>query len=156
MTVDPFLEGARRLVDGAVASIRESVSGLDAEALNRRPAGPDTNSIAVLATHAMHATRLWLAVAVGESLPDRHRAAEFEAMATDADALLGIVDGLAADCDALLAANGPVDWSAARWFPRDDGSGFEVTAAFALLHAVEHLAAHAADASLARHVVGGA
>lgn len=155
MTVDPHLEAAQRLVDEAVASIRRSVEGLDAESLNRRPAGPDTNSIAVLATHAMAATRLWLAVAVGGPVPDRHRAAEFETVAADAGGLLAMIDSVSADCHESLATAGPVDWGETRWFTRDDGSGFEVTAAFALQHAVEHLAAHASDASLTRHLWDG-
>jgi uncharacterized damage-inducible protein DinB len=149
---DLHLDAAKGLVDDGIAAIRRSVEGLDAELLNRRPAGDDTNSIAVLATHAMHATRLWLTIAVGGEVPERHRASEFATVAGDAETLLRMIDELAADCRAILATPGPIDWSAPRWFTRDDGSGFEVTAAFALLHGVEHLSAHAADASLTRHV----
>lgn len=146
------MDAAKRLVDDGITAIRRSVAGLDADRLNRRPAGDDTNSIAVLATHAMHATRLWLAIAVGAEVPQRHRASEFETVAEDAESLLRMIDEVASGCREALATPGPIEWSAPRRITRDDGSGFEVTAAFALVHAVEHLSAHAADASLTRHL----
>jgi hypothetical protein len=80
-----------------------------AEALNWKPAGADTNSIAVLATHVMHSTRSWLSVAVGAELPDRDRESEFRVTEDDPGALLRLVDEMSDECKALLKDAGEVD-----------------------------------------------
>jgi hypothetical protein len=46
---DPFLASARRILRQAHDDMRVCIEGLPADALNRRPAGDETNSIAVLA-----------------------------------------------------------------------------------------------------------
>ena len=148
---DPIIEAAGRAVDQACSTLRTAVAGLPAEALNWRPAGDDTNSLAVLATHAMYATRLLLHMATGVPAPPRDRAAEFAATAGGAAPLLDLIDGLAAECAAVLAAAGPIDWGTPRTRRRDDGSIVEMSAAAALFHAVEHLRGHADEAALTRH-----
>ena len=70
---DPVLESARQLVDEALVELRSSIEGLPVEALNWRPVDDETNSLAVLATHTLYATRLWLSLAMGAPLPDRDR-----------------------------------------------------------------------------------
>ena len=148
---DPILEAARRAVAQGADTLRRAVGDLPAEALNWRPAGPDTNSIAVLTTHAMHATRILATMAAGLPAPARDRAAEFAAVADGAEALLALIDILAAECATILNACEGVDWSTPRTRRRDDGSIVEMTAAEALLFAVTHLRGHADEAALTRH-----
>ena len=111
---DPIITATRELAADALAVLRRSVDGLDVDALNRRPAGPDTNSIAVLVSHALGATRLLMNLAIGAPLPARDRDAEFAASATDPDSLLEAIDVGAAECLAILDGAGEVDWSSTR------------------------------------------
>ena len=152
---DPIIAAARRTASEAFDVLRASVKGLGATALNAKPAGDDTNSIAVLATHAMSATHVLLRVAVGLPELPRDRAAEFAAVAAGPEPVLATIDSLANECLAVLDGAGAVDWSAIRRRTRGDGSISEMTAAYALLHGVDHLRGHADEASLTRHVVGG-
>lgn len=149
---DPIVGAARKAVAGSADTLRRAVADLPAEALNWRPAGPDTNSIAVLAAHAMHATRILLTMAAGLPPAARDRAAEFAAVADGPEALLAMIDSLAAECDGILDACEGVDWGTPRTRRRDDGSLIEMSAAGALFHAVEHLRGHADEASLTRHL----
>ena len=151
--MDAFVESARKLVAETADTFRDAAEGLERADLNRRPAGEDTNLIAVLATHGMSATRLWITIAVDADRPDRDRAAEFEAEAQDAASLIDLIGRLESDTLAVLEAAGAVDWSTMRTFTRNDGSSLEVSAAFALVHAIAHLEGHAAEASLTRHVI---
>jgi hypothetical protein len=148
---DPTIEAARGILDGSLNEIREAIVGLPPDALGWRPAGEeDTNSIVVLTVHAMHSTRWWLSVALGAAEPERDRPSEFRASAADADELLSFFDPMAADCRALVAED-PV-FEPGRVRP-DPGTGDDTgTAAWALLHALEHLREHVAQASLTRQL----
>jgi hypothetical protein len=148
---DPIVAAARRTVADGFDTLRRVIAGLPADALNWRPAGEDTNPLAVLATHAGHATRFMLHLALDLPLPPRDRPAEFVATAESAESLIGLLDGIAADCDRALASPPPVDWSSRRRRTRDDGEVVDESAAYVLLHAVEHLRGHADEASLTRH-----
>lgn len=148
---DPILSAARRFVAGGFSTLRSVVEAVPVEALNWRPAGEETNSIAVLVTHAAHSTRMLLAMALGLPLSPRDRPAEFAARTEDAGSLLGLIDGLSAECLALLDGAGPIDWGAPRQRRRDAGDVVEIPAAEALFHAVDHLRGHADEASLTRH-----
>ena len=153
MTPDPFLEAARKAIAGGPEVLRQAVGDLPAEGLNGRAANPeDTNTIAVLATHALHSTRVLLTMAAGLPPAARDRAGEFAATADGPEPLLAVIDGLAAECADLLACCEGIDWSAARTRRRDDGSISEMTAAEALLFAVTHLRGHADEAALTRHL----
>jgi hypothetical protein len=85
-------------------------------------------------------------------LPARDRPAEFASTAEGPGPLLALIDETAAECDALLGAAGPIEWSAVRRRSRDDGSIAAWSAAYALFHAIDHLRGHADEASLTRHV----
>jgi uncharacterized damage-inducible protein DinB len=149
MAADPTIEAARGFVDESLTSMRAAVAGAPADALNRRPAGDDTNPVAVLVVHAVNSTRWWLSVARGLPLPERDRPSEFLTTVADADELLALFDPVAADCRALLETDAAFDPGAIREDPRD---GEQVTAAWALIHAVEHLREHVAHAELTRQV----
>ena len=151
---DPSFEAAASILDELIEGLRRAIDGATADALNVRPAGDDTNSIAVLATHVMHSTRSWLAVATGAALPKRDRPAEFLATADDATELLGFVDAVAAQCRALLAIDAPFEPATLRATHAQLTSMPErVTGAWALHHAIEHLAQHVAHAQLTRQVL---
>jgi hypothetical protein len=79
---DPIIAAARRAAAEAFAVLRTAVDGLDATALNARPAGADTNSIAVLTTHAAKSARFLLGIAVGQPPVPRDRPAEFATTVT--------------------------------------------------------------------------
>ena len=153
MPGDPVLESARYLVGESLAELRASLDGLPLQALNWRPGGETTNSIAVLATHTVRATRLWLNIAMGSPLPDRDRDAEFRASAEDPDAFRRIVQSLADDCLSALQAAVAVDWTAMRpTHGRGGDAPPEVAAAYALIHATEHLRGHVDQVSLTRRL----
>ncbi len=152
---DPVFEAAGEIFDGAVAGLRQAIEGAPADTLNARPAGEETNTIAVLATHAMHSTRSWFAVATGAPLPIRDRPSEFRVTASSAEELLGFVDAMRQDCRALLASEAPFEPGASRVTHRPGSAGDpdRVTSAWALLHALEHLQEHVGHAQLTRQVL---
>jgi hypothetical protein len=149
---DPVISAARRFIAGGFATLRSVVEAVPAEALNWRPAGEETNSIAVLVMHAAYSTRMLLAMALGLPMPPRDRPAEFAIQAEGCESLLLLVDDLSAECLAVLDGARPIDWAALRQRQRDNGEVVQVSAAEALFHAVEHLRGHADEASLTRHL----
>jgi hypothetical protein len=159
---DSITLSARFVLKESLAELRAAVDGVPAEALNWKPGGEETNSIAVLATHVMGSTRSWLAIAVGAELPERDRPSEFLVTEDDPGALLRLVDEMSAQCTVLLRDAEDVDWSATRKTharppqKAEDGSWQpgveEVPAAYAILHALEHLGQHVAHCSLTRQL----
>ena len=149
---DAVLGTTRELASGAFKDLRAVVAGLPADARDWRPAGPETNSIAVLATHSMNSTRLWLTVAAGLPRPPRDRDAEFRATGSDPTTLLDLIDALATECGVALDAAAGTDWGSPREWTRGDGEVIRLTAAYAVMHAVEHLRGHVDQASLTRHL----
>ena len=152
---DPITSSARHVLKESLAELRAAVEGVSAEGLNWKPVDKETNSMAVLASHALHSTRSWLTVAVvGTERSEQDRSSEFLATEDDPGALLRIVDEMSADCRALLRDAGEVDWSVARkiralsWEPGVE----EVPAAYAILHSLEHLGQHLAHCSLTRQL----
>ena len=148
---DPILTSARDLLRRARDDVRAAIDGLPPDALNWRPAGDDTNSIAAMANHAVTSARTWLSVAVEAPLPDRDRPTEFDFTARDSGDLLAFVDGLFEDCLSLIDSSRTVDWAALRkhW---DPGRDIELFPAWALLHALEHLREHLGQISLTRQL----
>jgi hypothetical protein len=151
---DATITAAREIFEDSIAALDEAIRALPPDALNWRPAGPDTNPIAVLAAHAMGSTRSWLAVASGAPLPERDRAAEFVTVAGDPEALLAHVDAVAQDCRVLFERADPFDPGTMRTSHTRTSSGQAevVTGAWALLHAIEHLREHVAHAELTRQL----
>jgi uncharacterized damage-inducible protein DinB len=148
---DPILTSARDILRRCRDDLRAAVDGLPPDALNWRPAGDDTNSIAVLAHHSLTSTHVWLAVAVDEPLPDRDRPSEFGFNADTAEVLLAHADRLFEDCLDLVGKSRTVDWAALRshW---DAGRDVQLFAAWALIHALEHLREHIGQMSLTRQL----
>jgi uncharacterized damage-inducible protein DinB len=154
MAGDPFIAAAREALTVTLGDLRPAIEGASTDALNWHPAAADTNSIAVLAVHSMASTRSWLSVALGAPLPDRDRDSEFRTAAAGADDLLTHIADMERECLALLDAAKDVDWSARRrTHPRPrPGAEQEVNAAWALLHALEHLREHAGQITLTRQL----
>ncbi len=156
MTVapDPILTSARAVLRAARDDMRAAIDGLSPDALNWRPAGDDTNSIAVLAIHSLSSTHVWLSVAVDAPRPDRDRPTEFEFTARDSAALLASVDDTFSTCLALVDKSRTVDWSSLRGAQPAPGDAEtrQVFAAWALLHALEHLREHVGQMSLTRQL----
>ncbi|HEY7400808.1 MAG TPA: DinB family protein [Actinomycetota bacterium] len=154
---DPSLEAARQILAEELDAMRQALDGITVEALRWRPAGDDTNPIDVLVVHAMHSTRWWLSAATGAEMPERDRPSEFLTEATDADELRSLFEEFAAECQGLLETAPAFDAGAERTASLTSRGGRsrssdKVTAAWALLHALEHLREHVAHASLTRQL----
>jgi hypothetical protein len=151
---DPILTAARHVLTRSLEEMRHGIAGASPEALNWRPGGEGTNSPAVLVVHALSSTRSWLSVATGAPLPDRDRDTEFLATTTNEASLLSFFDAMGLECGALLEPAAPIDWSAMRRTharPSPDQPE-QVSAAWALLHALEHLREHEGQLFLTRQL----
>ena len=149
---DPTLDAARFLIGESLAEIRGSLEAAPIEALNWRPVAGG-NSMAVVATHALGATRLWLHIAMGLQLPERDRESEFRAKPQDADEFRRFARAMSEDCGGALGSAESVDWSAIRsTHGRGGDAPAEVTAVYALVHATEHLRGHVYQLALMRQL----
>jgi len=151
---DSILFSASYVLTDHLKELRAAVDGLPDEALNWKPGGEDTNSIAVLVTHVLHSTRSWISTAVGAPLPERDRDSEFRVRSGDTAGLLGFLDDFGAQVLALLNNAGDIEWAANRkphMRPDPDLPDY-VPASFALLHAIEHFGQHVAHVSLTRQL----
>ncbi len=157
---DPTIWAAHEILDDSLDELRKSVGGCSADELNRRPAGEDTNALAVLVTHALYSTRSWLSLATGADQPPRDRPAEFRVVVEDPAGFMAWFDETAAECRARLEVDGPFEpartgiptW---RFDESDVGEHEPVTAAWALLHALAHLQEHVGHAQLTRQILRG-
>jgi len=135
---DATIDALREVLDESLGELRKGVAGRSADQLNARPAGGDTNSIAVIVTHALGSTRSWLSLALGAPMPDRDRPAEFRAVADDG--FTAWTDERIAECLTLL--------DDATWDPGRVGTTAWTeppetrTAAYAASHALSHLGEH--------------
>src|SRR3989304_8276703 len=102
-TPDPLLAAGVATVRRTFADMRQTIAEFSPEALNWKPAGDDTNSVAVLTKHSLHSTRSWLCTALGEPLPDRDRDAEFRVAEDNPEALLRLFDEMTAQGTSLFA-----------------------------------------------------
>jgi uncharacterized damage-inducible protein DinB len=146
---DALIEAAVDLLNDSLAAVDAAIADAPLEALAWRPPAEDANPLVVLAVHAMHSTRWWLSVATGAMMPERDRPSEFRATAADPDELRSFVERTSEECRVLLASAKRFD-PAATWASPTDGE--VVTRGWALLHALEHLREHAAQALLTRQL----
>jgi uncharacterized damage-inducible protein DinB len=145
---NPITEAARKSLDRSLSDMRTAIVDATADQLGRRPGGEDTNPIVVIVVHALHSTRSWLSIATGAPVPERDRPAEFRATTEGADDLLRFLDRFGDECRDLLAGVDSIDHGAT-WQAPD---GEIVTRAWALIHALEHLREHVAQAMLTRQM----
>jgi Protein of unknown function (DUF664) len=149
---DPTYIAASDLLADSLRELRKALEGCTAEDLNRRPAGEDTNGLAVLVTHALGSTRSWLSLATRAPLPERDRDAEFRVVVEDPTAFMAAFDDQAEACLALLEVEGPFEPGREGTAPWRTDADEPVTAAWALLHALEHLREHVGHAQLTRQL----
>jgi uncharacterized damage-inducible protein DinB len=145
---DPLIGAARGILGESLDAMRDALVDATRDELEWRPAGEDTNSIAILVVHAMHSTRWWLSVASNATMPERDRPSEFRVVATSPGELLSFFDRMSVDCRALLDTEDTLD-AAATWQAPD---GEVVTRGWALLHGLEHLREHVAQTLLTRQL----
>ena len=151
MSGDPTIDALRDVLDESLDEIRGGIAGLTVEELNARPAAGETNSIAVIVTHALGATLSWLSLAMGAPPPERDREAEFRALADDGFAAR--TETMIGRCLAVLdsgpwdpARTGTPNWNARlAEQPR--------TAAYAASHALAHLGEHVGHLHMTRELL---
>ena len=152
MTADPSILAFREVLDEGLEELHKGIDGLTVDELNARPAGGETNSIAVIVTHALGATRSWLSLATNAPLPPRDRDAEFVTVADErfgawAEEQFGV-------CLALLHDDVRWDPTLTRtpdWNPRLAEE--PRTAAYAVGHALEHLGEHIGHLHMTRELL---
>jgi len=148
---DPTIDAFREVLGESLDEIRRGIADLSVAELNAAPAGGETNSIAVIATHALGATLSWLSLAMGAPLPERDRDAEFRTVA--AEDFSDRVEEKIARCLALLDSG---TWDPARmgtpnWNPRLATE--PRTAAYAAAHALAHVGEHVGHLHMTRELL---
>ena len=61
---DPTIDAVRDVLAQSLDEIRRGIAGLTVDPLSAKPAGGETNSVAVIATHALASTRSYMSIAV--------------------------------------------------------------------------------------------
>src|SRR3954470_24014187 len=106
---DPTIEATRDVLEQSLGELSKGIADLSVDELNARPAGGETNSVAVIVAHALGATLSWLSLGFDKPLPPRDRDAEFRTIADD-----GFVAWTESRIAACLAALDGATWDAAR------------------------------------------
>ncbi len=137
----------------SVADFRRAVEGLDAPALDWRPA-PDSNSIAALVAHSTASAAFWVRAAADPAAShaeyEEVRAGTFSFVA-DSAGLLRALDGFLDDVRASLGQVRAETLADRRSWP--DWDGGEVSVAWCLVHAAEHFREHVGAAMLTRQLL---
>jgi hypothetical protein len=148
---DATIDATREVLEESLDEIRRGVAGLSVAELNARPAGGETNSVAVIVTHALGATLSWMSLGLGLPLPPRDRDAEFRTVADDGFAAW--TEQAIARCLALLdgATWDPARTGVPNWNPR---LGAEPRSApYAVAHALAHLGEHVGHLHMTRELL---
>lgn len=123
----------------------QALNGLPTEALNWSP-GPEVNSLAVLAAHTAGSERYWIGDVIARDDSHRDRDAEFRVQVGNADEAIGRLETALAHSRSVVASLTLADLEE-RCRVNDQR---EVTVAWALLHALEHVAIHLGHAQIMR------
>ncbi|MDL2335772.1 MAG: DUF664 domain-containing protein [Chloroflexota bacterium] len=151
MAVDPVIAATLQVLQESLGEIRKGVTGLRSEELNARPAGGNTNSVAVIVARSLGSTRSWLSLAFGLPQPPRDRDTEFKTVA-DAEFANWTEQQIMA-CFALL--------DGATWDPNlsrvpawNNRLGAQPrTAPYSLGHALAHLGEHVGHLHMTRELL---
>jgi uncharacterized damage-inducible protein DinB len=136
--MDPLLESCFDILASLHEDCRIHLEGLTQRELDARP-GRGMNSLAVLAAHIAGAERYWIGdVVMGEDSA-RNRDSEFETMDESAEALLHRLDASLDYARSAFERLRADELAGIRTSPRD---GRRFTAAWAILHTIEHTALH--------------
>jgi uncharacterized damage-inducible protein DinB len=128
--------------------IKDALHGLSQEALDWVP-GKDMNSLVAMVTHLSGSERGMVGTIVGGIPSNRDRAAEFLAKDADEAALVALLDGSLEVVRSVCAKLSLKDLESKRIMPRDQR---EVTAAWVLLHALEHTGIHLGHIQITRQM----
>ena len=145
--MDALKAAAKQVLGVQKQAMRDVVSGLDGAALNWKPLeGQETNSIAVLLSHALDAERYLVASSVDVTL-DRDREAQFRVEVESAADLLTLIDRTEAEVNGWIDSLTAEQLAAEVARPNRTHSG-----AWWLLHAIEHSNEHVGQALLTRQL----
>lgn len=128
--------------------LREALKGLDSEALNWRPAGEDTNSLYVLASHMIGVQRSMVALAANRTV-ERDRDAEFAAVGDSVDTILASLDDAEREIEIWLETTSSAGLLTER---RTMFGSRDVVAFEPLAYALRHLGEHGGHAGLTRQL----
>lgn len=145
--MEPIFADYLERLQGLHKDFIAAFDGLPAEALDWVP-GADMNSLCVLVVHTTGATRYWIGVALDE-IPERDRAAEFRAHGLSADELRARFAIVEDDTRQALERLTLADLTGLRTIPQRT---WQVTANWALLHALEHVGLHLGHAQITRQL----
>lgn len=127
-------------------SMKAALAALPDDALDWAPAA-DVNSVAVLLTHVAGSERFWFGEKVGGFPAQRDRSAEFRASGVDRADLAALLDGAHGLAAQVLERLTPTDLARPAGVA-SDGTPYDV--AWALQHALEHVAVHTGHVELMR------
>jgi len=138
--MDPFLAPHLRVLEDLRRQTAEMVAPLDDSQINRTVPGLK-NSVGILLRHMAGSERYWIGEVVGGRPAQRQRDAEFEHDRVRKGDLLGEFDRVAALTREVLGGLSRDDLLQEVTLQRSQGPVQE-TRAYAVLHAMEHLAYH--------------
>jgi uncharacterized damage-inducible protein DinB len=145
--MDALRAAAKQVLGVQKQAMRDVVGGLDGAALNWKPLdGQETNSIAVLLSHALDAERYLVASSVDVTL-DRDREAQFRVEVESAADLLALIDRTEAEVNGWIDSLTAEQLAAEVTRPNRTHPG-----AWWLLHAIEHSNEHVGQALLTRQL----
>ncbi|MFO7633942.1 MAG: DUF1572 family protein [Caldilinea sp.] len=127
-------------------SMKQVIAALPTNALDWSPM-PEVNSVAVLVTHVCGSERFWIGEKVGRLATQRNRDAEFAVHGTDGAELVAMLDA------SLVMAIAVLETLSCDELARPAGvssGGFAYDVAWALQHALEHVAVHTGHVELMR------
>lgn len=133
-------------LDELHASMKQVIAVLPPTALDWSPA-PEVNSVAVLVAHVCGSERFWIGEKVGGLPAARNRSAEFAVRSVSGAALIDMLD------ETLTLAQDVLDKLSLGDLANPAGVsslGFAYDVAWALQHALEHVALHAGHLELTR------
>lgn len=125
----------------------ETFEDLPADALDWIP-GDEMNSFCVLVVHTTGSARWWIGIALGDP-PDRNRDLEFQAKGLSAAALKERFAAVEAYAHSVLEGFSVADLGIERAVPNSDR---RISAAWGLLHTMEHTGLHLGHAQITRQL----
>jgi uncharacterized damage-inducible protein DinB len=146
--MDAMMVEVVELLEATHRKIEMALDGLPDEALDWSP-GPDLNTLGVLLAHTFGAERFWIGDVAGREPSGRARAAEFETRGRSAESYIEQSRAVLAHSRSILGRLKPEALAEERTGPPSDRV---VTAAWAVLHALEHTALHAGHIEITRQL----
>lgn len=128
--------------------IERAIDGLPDDALDWSP-GNEMNTLGVLLAHTFGSQRYWIGDVAGQEPSDRVRASEFKMVGVGVGEFKERSQAVLAHSNSVLARLTPDDLGSSRTVGEDNR---QVTAGWAILHALEHTALHAGHIEITRQL----